>query len=127
MIENKSGIRPVRYSVIILPDVLEQKTPGGIIKPDHLQALEQNAQVKGTIVSVSDKAFTEGGFSDNEKMLLIPGARVYFAKYGEGTYFEGADGQEYRMMNDINVCGLIEDEMAVPVAFGRNRSKLSAV
>ena len=91
MIENKSGIRPVRYSIIVQPDVIPEKTVAGVYKTEQTQQLEQNAQVKGTMVAVSDMAFTQSGFSDEEKMLLIPGARVYFARY-EGIEFEGADG-----------------------------------
>ena len=73
--QNKSGIKPVEYKILILPDAVEQKTAGGIIKPEKSHEMEQWAQVKGTLVAVGGKAFID--FPEEERKVLKPGARVY--------------------------------------------------
>ncbi len=121
--ENKSGIVPVEFKVLIQPDSMEKKTEGGIIRPDILQDREGWAQVKGTLVARGSRAFEDFGRGENK--ALVPGVRVYFRKY-EGILMEGADGSEYRLCNDKDIGAIVTDEAALPSVAGRNRAGLDA-
>lgn len=122
--ENQSGITPVEFKVLVRPDKMEEKTAGGIIRPDQLKDREKWAQVKGTLVACGDAAFGTP-FSDAERKALVPGARVYFSKY-VGTLMEGADGEEYRLCTDKDVGAIVTNEMALPSVAGRSRAGLDA-
>jgi len=111
--ENKSGVDPVEYRVLIKPDSV-----GGTIKlangkelhiPDESQDREAAAQVKGTLISHGDNAFEH--MSVAERAKLRPGTRVYYAKY-QGIVVKGADGEEYRMCNDKDISAIIYQEAA---------------
>ena len=102
---NKSGIQPIEYKVVILPDDTEQKTTGGIIMPDQLHEQHEWAQVKGTLVAMGSLAFTnrmEEPLPDKPSV----GAQVYFAKY-QGILVPGKDGKDYRLCNDKDVAAVV--------------------
>jgi chaperonin GroES len=98
--ENKSGIQPVEFKVLILPDSVKERTAGGIILPEMMKDKEQMAQVKGQIVAVGGDAFADW------KDAPVPGMRVYFGKYA-GYMVTGEDGQEYRLVNDKDLVAVI--------------------
>lgn len=97
--ENKSGINPVEYKVLILPDEIKEKTQGGIIIPDMTKDREQMAQVKGTIVAVSPDAFSTDEWAHS---CPVAGDRVYYGKYA-GYTVRGSDDVEYRLVNDKDI------------------------
>ena len=121
---NESGIRPVEYKILIKPDIVEEKTAGGIIKPDKTHEMEGWAQVKGTLVAIGGAAFGDP-FTAEEHDCLVPGARVYYSKYS-GITFTGSDGEEYRICADKDLGGVVENENAVPIVQARKRGGLSA-
>ena len=104
---NTSGITPCGHSVLILPDVIEEKTESGIIlgTSSHLDR-EEMAQTEGIVVSVGDNAWKDqpGG-----KPWCKTGYRVIFAKYA-GTMCEGTDEKTYRLLNDLDVKAIKEIE-----------------
>lgn len=103
-IVNKSGIKPVEYKVLILPDKVEEKTTGGIILPDMTKDRDQMAQVKGVIVAVSPDAFCTEEWRCSAPRL---GMRVYYGKYA-GYTVRGADGEDYRLVNDKDIVATIQ-------------------
>lgn len=121
---NNSGVKPVEYKILVKPDEIEQKTAGGIIKPEKVHEMEQWAQVKGTLVAKGGAAFGEP-FTDEERSRLVPGARIYYRKY-EGILIYGADGEEYRLCSDKDVGGLIDNEASVAPVKARSRAGLDA-
>lgn len=98
--KNESGLKPMEYKVLVLPDVVEEKTKGGIYLPEQSQEREKNASMEGTLVEASPIAFK---FEDNAPVPPV-GSRVIFAKYS-GVTIKGADGRDYRIMNDKDVVG----------------------
>jgi co-chaperonin GroES (HSP10) len=122
-LKNTSGLRPVEYKILILPDAVEETSAGGIIKPSKAHETEQWAQVKGTLVAIGGKAFID--WPDEEREVLKPGARVYYRKY-EGIVISGADGEEYRLCTDKDVGGVVENESAIQGVQGRSRVGLDA-
>lgn len=98
---NASGIQPLEFKVLILPDDTEKVTPGGIIKPDVLHERHEWAQVRGTLIAKGARAFEDWGTD-----AVAVGANVYFAKY-QGILVPGDDGKEYRLCNDKDVAALV--------------------
>ncbi len=120
--KNESGLRPVEYKVVVKPDSVEKKTAGGIIITERHSDRQQMAQVKGTLVAVGGKAFTGSCWGEEEVLKLVPGARVCYDKY-EGITFYGADEDEYKLLIDKGIAGLVLDERAVPLHAVRGRSR----
>jgi len=97
---NESGIQPVEYKVLIKPEVVEEKTAGGLFLPEQTQDKEKMAQVKGVLVAVGGNAF------EDWKSPPQIGDKVYFAKYA-GYVVKGEDGEEYRLANDKDITAII--------------------
>lgn len=104
---NASGVEPLDMRVVVLPDPVEEMTKGGIILTQTHTEREQHAAVRGLLVAVGVNAWCEARAA-RDFDPPVPGERVMFAKYG-GSSFEGADGQTYRMMNDEDVVGRLEE------------------
>lgn len=103
--ENTSGIQPVEYKVLVLPEQIEEKTQGGIYYPDQTHEKEEWAQIKATLVAMGGNAF-----KDPEWQQPVPqiGDQVYIAKYA-GNFINGIDGKEYRLCSDKDI-GAIRKE-----------------
>lgn len=101
---NKSGIRPVEYRVLVKPEKVEKMTAGGIYLPDQTHEKDKYAVMKGVLVAVSPDAFT------NPQWLFAPkvGDTVLFDRYAGGNSVIGADGEEYRLMNDKEIGAVYE-------------------
>jgi len=104
--DNKSGIRPFQFKVLILPDETKKVTTGGIILPDEAVDLESRGQILGTIVELSPAAFSYHNWPD---WVIFPkaGDKVYFARHS-GSIVKGKDGVEYRMINDKDIGAIID-------------------
>lgn len=125
MTTNKSGLKPVAHRILVKPDAVEETTKSGLIyKTEQTVEQERWSQVKGTLVDMGGQAFT-APFSEAEREMLKPGARIYFRKF-EGIVIDGADGEEYRLCTDTDVGGVVLDEGAVATVQRRDRSKLDA-
>lgn len=103
MIDNKSGIYPVEYKVLVKVDKIEEKTQGGIILPDTVKDQESMAHTRGVLIAIGGNAFCH-----LEEPIPRPGMRVIIAKYS-GLFTVGEDGEEYRLMNDKDIAALLED------------------
>lgn len=114
--ENTSGIHPLGDRVLIKPEEVETVTEGGIIIPPAHGEKYALAQSIGTVIEVGPDCWidhvergpngvTEVGFS---KPFAKPGDRVCFAKYG-GLQVPGKDGQQYRIMNDVDITAKVEE------------------
>lgn len=98
--ENKSGIYPTEYKVLVSPIKVDEKTKGGIILPDEHKDREQFAQMEGVLVAVSPLAFTYADVAEWQgQPKPKPGDRVLFAKFA-GASVKGRDGENYRLCND---------------------------
>ncbi len=124
---SKSGISPSGNRVVVKPDVIEEVTKGGIIIADSIKDQHQQAQATGTLVSVGPDAWkhlTEEVYRliDGHMKLVERrvkgyscafadvGDRVAFAKYG-GLKVEGADGEEYRILNDEDITARVDESV----------------
>lgn len=101
---NRSGVTAMDLRVIVKPDVPKEKTQGGIIIPESKKDQDRYGATKGEIVSIGENAFTEASATMTPPLV---GDRVMFGKYA-GTRFEGADGEDYIIMNDADILGRLE-------------------
>ncbi len=60
--ETADFVRPVGWKVIVALAKTEEKTSGGVIKPDSLLEQEHTAQVVGLVVSMGDLCFSHPKF-----------------------------------------------------------------
>lgn len=101
--ERKPGVRPTKYKVVVLPDVLKKQTSGGIELPQNRVDKEENGQTEGELVAVAGKAFYDWDEGERPKV----GQRIVFEAYA-GQFFTGVDGLKYRLMNDDQIVGVRE-------------------
>lgn len=135
--QNNSGVIPLDLRVVVMPDPAETKTAGGIIIPEATAEREKAAAVKGTLVAFGEHAFGDAfsvhrnanervrkaearydeAFAELEaaqasladaQQPYEAGARVMIGKYA-GVVFKGTDGNEYRIMNDEDIVGLLTE------------------
>lgn len=103
MVANPSGITPLEYNVLVQPQKVEERTSGGLWKPEEYRDREQWGETRAKVVAVSPLAF------NYEREAPKPGVGdlVIFAK-SAGTMVEGADGEEYRLIKDKDVLAVME-------------------
>lgn len=107
---NPSGINPTEYKVLVKPKPVEAKI-GSIIIPVSKQDSDKYATVEGRIVAASPLAFTyasEAEWAAANAVKPKPGDAILYAKYA-GVWIRGKDGQEYLLINDKDICALIND------------------
>jgi chaperonin GroES len=93
-------IRPLQDRVIVKRLEEEQKTKGGIIIPDTAK----EKPIEGKIIAVG-----KGKVADDGKLIKLDvkeGDKILFSKYG-GTEVK-IDGQEYLIMREDDILGVIE-------------------
>jgi co-chaperonin GroES (HSP10) len=100
---NKSGVVPIEFKVVVLPDPIKEMTEGGLYKPDIVREREKHRTVKATLIAVGGNAF-----EDCKPPVPQPGDRVYVA-VAAGIIHEGPDGKEYRLVNDKDIVGIIKE------------------
>lgn len=106
-IRNTSGWKPLEYRILILPDLVEETTKGGIILPETVKDDLQEAKTIATIVDFGAKAFDDGTWKDKPKIgdkIIIPSYCGYRLSSNQS-----ADGREYRMILDRDIL-LIKNE-----------------
>lgn len=103
--DNRSGIKPVEFNVLVYQDETETRTKGGLIKPDDVVERDKHGQTRGVIVAVSPLAFNEDIWPQGMERPK-PGDRIAFARYA-GIFIDGDDGREYRAIKDKDVVALI--------------------
>lgn len=108
--ENPAGVLPVEFKVLVKPSevevdpVLAQAKKRGIQLPPEVLEREFAAQIVAELIAVGGNAF-----EDWKPPIPQPGQTVLIAKYA-GIVLKGADGLEYRMLNDKDLSGIITKE-----------------
>jgi co-chaperonin GroES (HSP10) len=105
---NKSGLQPVEYKILVLPEqaeetdeVLKSAKAAGLALIEKTTEREKLAQVKGKLIAVGGNAF-----EDWAGQVPQVGDVVWFAKYA-GYVVKGDDGKEYRLANDKDISALL--------------------
>ncbi len=93
-------IRPLQDRIIVKRLEEDQKTKGGIIIPDTAK----EKPIEGKVIAVG-----KGKKTDDGKLIALDvkvGDKVLFSKYG-GTEVK-IDGEEYLIMREDDIVGVIE-------------------
>jgi chaperonin GroES len=93
-------IRPLQDRILVKRIEAEEKTAGGIIIPDTAKEKPQ----EGEVIAVGRGKRLESG--EFQALDLKKGDRVLFSKYG-GTDVK-IDGQDYLIMREDDILGVIE-------------------
>jgi co-chaperonin GroES (HSP10) len=99
-------IEPTGHRVLVTPDAKESVTEGGIILTEATQNQEQQAQIFGTVTSIGKNAFK--AFDDGHAWCDV-GDRVAFAKYGGFVIKDPHTKEEFRLLNDEDICAIITE------------------
>ena len=98
-----AGIRPVGHILLVLPLEVEEVSKGGIIMATASQnRREEMGQTEATVVALGNTAY-----ADQREPWCGVGDQVIFARYA-GTERKGSDGKTYRLINDLDVKGVLE-------------------
>ena len=123
--ENKSGIFPCANHILVKPDVIPEKTKGGIIIAETDREKHKQLVAYGHIVALGPDCFIhsvetterliDGQFRLVERKIVkyaqpfaAVGDRISFAIHS-GRYYMGVDDEEYRMMNDTDITALVAE------------------
>ncbi len=93
-------VRPLHDRVIVRRLDEEEKSAGGIIIPDTAK----EKPIQGEIIAAGNGKILENG--DVRPLDVKAGDRVIFSKYA-GTEIK-LDGEEYLMMREDDILGVIE-------------------
>jgi co-chaperonin GroES (HSP10) len=97
-----AGIRPVGHILLVEPLEVEEVSAGGIIVSTGSQTRrEEMGQTEATVIALGNTAY-----SDQPAPWCEAGDRVVFARYA-GTERKGSNGKMYRLINDLDVKGVL--------------------
>lgn len=94
-------LKPLHNYVLLQRIEEETKTAGGIIIPDT--AKEKPS--RGRVIAVGDGAF-DG--DDRIPMTVKPGNTVLFAKWASSANEVKIDGQDYVLIKETDILGILE-------------------
>lgn len=97
---------PKGYKILIAVPSVEEKTTGGIIRPDLLRKQEETASIFGYVVSMGSEAYMDASKFPSGPWCAV-GDWVVFRSYS-GTRFK-IGSQEFRLINDDTVEAVVDD------------------
>ncbi|WP_165842920.1 co-chaperone GroES [Phenylobacterium deserti] len=101
------GLAPTEYNILIIPEVIEEKTKGGLFLPEQVKETDELAQTRGRIVAASPLAFNYDNWPETARKPQV-GDVVWYGRYA-GTLIEGRDGKTYRLCKDKDVGAVVLD------------------
>ena len=101
------GIAPVEYKVLIQPEVVDDKSAGGMYLPDSVRERQQYAMDRGTVL-----AYGNGFFQELPGPRPEVGDKVIYSKYAGSVVTMQIDGKrvDCRLVNDKDICAIIREE-----------------
>jgi chaperonin GroES len=97
---------PKGYRILISLPEIQEKTAGGIIRPDDLRKKEETASMLGQVLDMGPDCYADRDRFPSGSYCK-PGDYVIFRSYS-GTRFK-VNGREYRLINDDTVEGVVAD------------------
>jgi len=101
---------PKGYKILVAVPGVEEKTSGGIFRPDQNKTPEDTASIVGLVVSVGPDAYRDPARYPTGAWCQ-PGDWILMRSYS-GSRFK-VDGQEYRLINDDTVEATVVDITAI--------------
>ena len=125
--KNNSGIYPSGNKILVKPDKVDEFTDGGIYVPEEVQDKIQMSAFYGYVVALGadfsiHTVSVKERFMDNKwvpvererigymEPFAKVGDRIAFAMYA-GKTMKGADGEDYKIMNDQDIMATAEEDV----------------
>lgn len=102
-----SKIRPSEFKILVEPKAVEEKI-GSILLPDSTKEHDKYATTEGRIIAIAPGAFSFLREEEWAGQKPAVGDLVIFAKYA-GLRKTGRDGKDYLILNDKDICAIIEE------------------
>ena len=102
------NFKPLHDRVLVRRIEVEEKTKGGLIIPDTAKEKPQ----EGEVIAVGEGARKDSG--ELIPMSVKPGDRILFGKWSGSEVV--IDGEEYLIMKESDILGILEDEKAAKAA-----------
>ena len=97
-------IEPAGHRVLVTPEKVDERTAGGLFLPDQAKDARTQSQIFGTVVAVGKNAFK--AFDDGHSWCEV-GDKIAFAKYGGFIIEDPETKEQFRLLNDEDVCAVI--------------------
>lgn len=102
--------RPTGWRVLVVIPKVEEKTKGGIIRPEVVRSLEEHASIVGYVLALGPTAYR-----DQERFPTGPwckkGDYILMSAYA-GVRF-GVNGIDYRLINDDTVMAVVDRPLGI--------------
>jgi chaperonin GroES len=95
------GWKPCGHRVLVHPIKVEETTSGGIVLAASLVEKEDMAQIDAVVITIGPEAWADRPGHGDRPWCQV-GDTVMIARYS-GLLRKGRDGQEYRVINDLDV------------------------
>lgn len=101
--DNTSGFHATGHRILLLPDVVEEKSAGGIVLVSKTQKAEQDHAVIATVIEIGYDAWT-----DKSTDYCNVGDRVLIGQYTGKFHESPVDGKLYRFVQDLDIISPID-------------------
>lgn len=96
--ENKSGFRATGHRILLIPEVVEKKSTGGIVLVEKTVNAEEQIAVIATVLEIGPDAW-----SDKSTDYCQVGDRVLIGQYVGKFHTSPIDGKKYRFVADLDI------------------------
>lgn len=111
--DNKSGLKPLGFSVLLEPYEPEMKSKGGIVIVETKKQQMEMADQRAIVVEVGSECW-----ADEKQPRAVPGDRVLVGKYAGYFAVGPADGKKYRMVLDRDIfCQIMQENPEVWISY----------
>lgn len=100
---NTSGFTATGHRLLLLEDVVETTTAGGIVLPTKAIVAEENLAVEATVVEIGHDCWL-----DKSTDYCEVGDRVLIGQYAGKFSVSKVDGRRYRFINDLDIISPIK-------------------
>ena len=100
---NTSGFRATGFRVLLIEDVIETTTAGGLILPEKAVDKERQATVEATVIEIGPDAW-----ADKSTDYCEVGDRVIIGQYAGKFHTSPVDGKVYRFLADLDIITPVE-------------------
>lgn len=105
--ENKSGFRATGHRILLVPEVVEKKSAGGLLLIEKTVNAEEQIAVIATVLEIGPDAW-----SDKSTDYCQVGDRVLIGQYVGKFHTSPIDGKKYRFVADLDIISPITEEKA---------------
>jgi co-chaperonin GroES (HSP10) len=95
---NTSGFSATGHRLLLIGDVVEEKTTSGIYLPAKTVAAEKNLSVWATVVEIGHDCW-----ADKSTDYCEVGDKVLVGQYAGKFHISPLDDKEYRFINDLDI------------------------